>query len=215
MQFANYPEFRLAVLKMMDGDNVGTSFSLETLDLIIALGESRIYTGIEPSAAGIGVAGLRASTMEAALSGAVTSNAVALPDRCLGLSIVWFDPAKPLEIVSENELRDKAQWNHGGDVRQCAQSGETLIFGPDAADGAAIGGRFYQRPADIRNGLHSTFNRYPELFLFGALAESAPFLGEDGRLPMWRSLFRDWLAGANRTERNRVYEGSRLTQKVR
>lgn len=208
--FANYSDFRTAVLKMIDGDEVSTTFSIDTLDLLIALGESRVYNGVP------GRSGLRASTMQQALTGTVTSNAVALPARCLALEIVWFDPAKPLEAVTENELRDKAQWNHGGDVRQYAQSGETLIFGPDAADGAAIGGRFYERPADIKTGgLNSTFNRYPELFMFGALAESAPFLGEDARIPMWEAMFVRWLDGANRAERERVLAGSRLTQKVR
>jgi hypothetical protein len=210
MQFANYPEFRLAVLKMIDGDNVGTSFSLETLDLLIALGESRVYLGTGDTS------GLRASTMQATLSGTTTGNAFTLPSDCLDLEIVWFDPARPLEAVSEQEIRSKAAWNHGGDVRQYAQSGSTLIFGPDAADGSAIGGRYFQRPADIKTGgLNDTFNRYPEPYLFGALAESAPFLGEDARLPMWQTLFRNWLVSANTTERNKAYAGGRLRQKAR
>jgi hypothetical protein len=210
MQFANYADFRQSVLRMIDGDDVSTTFSIDTLDMLIALGESRVYEGIP------GLSGLRASSMQQPLTGVVASNAVTLPDRCLALEIVWFDPAKPLEVVTENELRDKAQWNHGGDVRQCAQAGETLIFGPDASDGAVIGGRFYQRPADIKTGgLNTTFNRYPELFLFGALAESAPFLGEDARIPMWEAMFARWLSRANDIERNKVLAGSRLTQKVR
>lgn len=209
MQFANYAEFRTAVLKMIDGDDVSTTFSIATLDLLIALGESRVYNGIP------GRSGLRASTMQQPLTGSVASNAVTLPARCLALEIVWFDPSKPLEAVTENELRDKAKWNNGGDVRQYAQSGETLIFGPTAANGAAIGGRFYQRPTDIKNGLNTTFDRYPELFMFGALAESAPFLGEDARIPMWEAMFVRWLDAANKIERERVLAGSRLTQKVR
>lgn len=211
MQFSNYTDFRTAVLRMIDGDDVGgTSFSLQTLDLLIALGESRVYQGID------NIQGLRASTMQAPLSGTTTSNAFTLPSDCLELEIVWFDPARPLEAVSEQEIRSKAAWNHGGDVRQYAQSGATLIFGPDAADGSAIGGRYYQRPADIKTGgLNSTFSRYPEVFMFGALSESAPFLGEDARLPMWQKLFRDWLASANSIERNRAYEGGRLRQKAR
>lgn len=210
MQFTNYAEFRTAVLRMIDGDDVSTTFSIDTLDLLIALGETRVYSGVP------GRSGLRASTMQQPLTGTVASNAVDLPERCLALEIVWFDPAKPLEAVTENELRDKAQWNHGGDVRQYAQSGETLIFGPDASDGAILGGRFYERPADIKTGgLNSTFNRYPELFMFGALAESAPFLGEDNRIPMWEAMFVRWLDGANKIERERALAGSRLTQKVR
>lgn len=209
MQFSNYAEFRTAVLKMIDGDDVDTTFSIQTLDLLIALGESRVYAG------SMGRSGLRASTMRAALTGSTTANAVALPSDCLALEIVWFDPEKPLEAVSESDLRGRSRWNHGGEARQYAQSGSSIIFAPDQADGQAIGGRYYQRPADIKGGLHATFNRYPEVFLFGALAESAPFLGEDDRIPMWKGLFLEWLDSANSTERNRAYAGSRLTQKVR
>lgn len=209
MQFANYVDFRTAVLKMIDGDEVDTTFSIQTLDLLIALGESRVYAG------SMGRSGLRASTMQAALTGSTAANAVALPSDCLELEIVWFDPEQPLEAVSESDLRKRWRWNQGGDVRQYAQSGNSIVFYPEQSNGQAIGGRYYQRPADIAGGLHATFNRYPEVFLFGALAESAPFLGEDERLPMWKGLFLEWLDSANAAERNRAFAGSRLTQKVR
>jgi hypothetical protein len=211
MQFANYSDFRTWVLKMIDGDDANTgAIAQDTLDLLIAMGESRVYHGTDRQA------GLRASSMQAALTGVVASNAVALPTDCLALEIVWFDPEKPLEAVSESDLRDRSRWNHGGDVRQYAQSGDTLIFAPEASDGANIGGRYYKRPADIlTGGLHATFNRYPEVFLFGALSESAPFLGEDSRLTMWRGLLDGWLNSSNAIERNRAYSGSRLIQKAR
>jgi hypothetical protein len=214
MQFANYTEFRTAVLKMIDGDDVSTTFSIDTLDLLIALGESRVYNGIDAAPGVMAIGGLRASTMQQALTGTVTANAVAIPDRCLDLEIVWFDPTKPLDAMTESDLRAKSR--SGGEVREYAQAGENLIFSPAASDGASIGGRFYARPADIKTGgLNSTFNRYPEVFMFGALMEAAPFLGEDARIPLWEKLFRSWLTSANRTERTRVAAGSRLTQKVR
>jgi len=209
MQFSNYAEFRTAVLRMIDGDDVSTTFSTQTLDLLIALGESRVYDGVP------GTSGLRASTMQAPLVGTVASNAVALPSDCLELEIVWFDPDKPLEAVSESDLRARSRWNTGGDARQYAQSGDSIIFAPEQSNGLSVGGRYFQRPTDIKDGLHATFNRYPEVFLFGALAESAPFLGEDDRIPMWEAMFLRWLTGANATERNRVFAGSKLRQKVR
>lgn len=215
MQFSNYPDFRTAVLKMIDGDDVSTTFSIETLDLLIAMGEATVYSGAYDQRGQIH-AGLRASSMQAALTGSTASNAVPLPADCLALEIVWFDPDKPLEVVSEGEIRQKARWNHGGDARQCAQAGDSLIFAPDVADAQAIGGRYFKRPVDLKTGgLHATFNRYPEVYLLAAVAESAPFLGEDRRLPLWKTLFLEKLDAANKIERNRVYEGSRLTQKVR
>lgn len=210
MQFANYSEYRTAVLKLIDGDDANSgALAQDTLDLMIALGESRVYNGDGQ------MPGLRASSMQAALIGTVTSNAVALPADCLDLEIVWFDPARPLEAVSESDLRDRALWNHGGDVRQYAQAGDTLIFAPTAEDGTAVGGRYYKRPADLKLGLHSTFTRYPETFIYAALSEAAVFIGDDQRLPIWRGLYEEWLGAANRVERSRVMAGSRLAVKSR
>ena len=210
MQFANYSDFRTAVLTMIDGDDSSGSIKNSTLDLLIALGESRVYAG------DMAESGLRASTMVADLTGTVADNAVALPSDCIALDAVWFDDGKPLEAVSESDLRSRLRYTSGGDARRYAMAGDTLIFSPSVEDGAAIGGRYYQRPDDIKDGgLHATFNRYPETFLFGALCEAAPFIGEDSRMPVWKQLFGEWLMRANRTERHRAFDGSKLSMKAR
>ncbi len=208
MQFSNYSDFRTAVLKMIDGDDVGSgSISASTLDLLIALGESRVYHGDES------VSGLRCADMEAALSLTVTANAATLPTDCLELSRVQFAGEKPLDYMSENEVLTRLDAGGGSTARHYTQQGRSLTFYPTAT--GTVGGRYYKRPADIAGGLHATFNRYPECFLFGALAEAAPFLGEDSRLPMWKQLWAGWMVSAQRTERLQASSGSRLTVKAR
>lgn len=210
MQFANYTDYRSTVLTMLDGDDSSGSIKQTTLDVLIALGESRVYAGDNTET------GLRASTMVADLTGTALDNKVALPADCLALDAVWFDDGKPLEATSESDLRGRLRYSGGGDARRYAMAGDALVFSPEVDDGAVIGGRYYQKPADIKTGgLHATFNRYPELYLYGALCESAPFLGEDSRLPMWKQLFTEWLMRANRAERQRGFDGSRLSMKAR
>lgn len=203
MAFANYAAFRTAVLKLIDGDNVNSqSIDQDTLDLLIQLGEARVYRE------------LRCSAMEAPLSVTVAGGEAAIPDDLIELKIAWFDPDQPLEIVSETDLRKRSR--SGGDVRQVAQAGESLIFLPAATDGQVLEGRYYQRPADLKTGpLPATFTRYGEVYLYAALAESAPFIGDDDRIPMWNATYQAWLDSANTQERNRVYSGSRLRQKAR
>ena len=210
MAFATYNDFRTAVLLMVDGDEVSSVIQPQTLDLMISLGEALVYTGEES-----GLAPLRASSMEAAFPPAttVTDNAVTLPDDLLELSAVWFDPARPLEVVTEEEVRRSQPG--GGRVHKCAQAGDDLIFAPAAEDGATLEGRYYAKPAPLINGLHPTFNRYPELFLYAALYVSAPFLGIQSRLPVWQGFYARLLAQANHQERMRVYGGSRLRMKSR
>lgn len=207
MQFANYPEFRIAVLKMIDGDEVGTSFSLETLDLLIALGETRVYLGDQS------VQGLRTRDMDAALSLTVTANAAPLPTDCLELKRVQFSGEKPVDYISQDEILRRIDCGGGGASRYYSQQGNALIFYPEAS--GTVGGRYYQRLPDIKTGgLHATFNRYPEVFLYAALAESAPFLGEDARLPLWKTIWGSSMNSANATERNLAERGGRLVQRA-
>lgn len=210
MEFANYSEFRVAVLKMIDGDNVNSqALSQDTLDLLIAMGESRVYYGD-------GEAGLRAADMEEPLSLLVTANVATLPTDCLALSRVQFAGEKPLDYLPEDDLLRRLDAGGGGASRFYTQQGRTLLFHPVAT--GTVGGRYYKRPADLSThvgALHATFNRYPELFLFATLAEAAPFIGEDDRLPLWKSLFGTWMRRAKLAERWGVAEGSRLTVKSR
>jgi hypothetical protein len=208
MQFANYTDYRVAVLKFIDGDDANSgALDQDTLDLLIALGESRVYQG------DTGVAGLRVSDMEQPLSLAITSNAATLPADCLALKRVQFAGEKPLDYMSEDQLERYLTVGGGGPSRHYTQKGRTLIFYPTAT--GTVGGRYYAKPADISAGLHATFNRYPEVYLFGALAEAAPFIGEDSRIPMWKAMWSGWMESAARNERLLAPDGSRLTQKSR
>jgi hypothetical protein len=131
----------------------------------------------------------------------------------LELSAVWFDPARPLEVVTEEEVRRSHP--SGGRVHKCAQAGDSVIFAPAAEDGAILAGRYFAKPAPLATALNPTFNRYPELFLYAALYVSAPFLGIQSRLPVWQGFYARLLAQANHSERMRVYGGSRLRMKSR
>lgn len=204
MQFPNYVSFRNAVLKMIDGDNVNSQvISQDSLDLLIQLGESRASRE------------LRCSAMEADLAVTIVDGKAAIPDDLLELKIVWFDPTKPLEIVAESDLRKRSQYA-SGNTRQVAQAGDHLIFLPGATDGDVLRGRYYARPPSLTTGaMPGAFTRYPEVYLFAVLAESAPFLGEDDRIPTWEGLYGKWLSAAQAQERLRIYSGSPLRIKAR
>jgi hypothetical protein len=208
--FATYSDFRGAVQLMIDGDEVAADIQPQTIDLMISLGEGMVYTGAEAEQLGP----LRASTMEAALSVVVASNAAAIPANCLELSAVWFDPTKPLDVVPEEEVRRSLSVG-GAPVRKCALAGDSIIFAPAAENGAVLAGRYYAKPVALSTTLHPTFVRFPELFLYAALYASAPFLGFDRRIPVWQAYYRNLLAQANAQERMRAYSGSRLRVRAR
>lgn len=216
MAFANYPALRVAINQLLEGDDLAQpTFSVAVLDLLIGMGESRVYQGDEQTP------GLRASTMVTALSATVTSNAASLPSDLLELKELYFSGDSPIEIIPLDQLRKyEAAGGGGTQIFYAAQDGDTLRFWPTAS-GSVIG-HYYARPADLKTANWAstpsgaaTFLRYPELFIFASLVEAAPFLGMDSRLPMWDAMYRAKASGAAHSERMRVYGGSPLRIKAR
>lgn len=211
MNFANYNAFRVAFQHLFQGDDsVSNTFSTDTMDLLIGMGESRVFHGDSQTP------GLRASSMLSDLSVAVTANAATLPSDLLELKEVRFDGEKPLEVIPLDRLRAQEVYAGGGDVRVCAQDGDTLRFFP-AATGTVLG-RYYARPAALESIVWAnatTFARYPELFLYAALFEGAIFLGMVDKMPMWETRYRSIADGANHAERMRVYGGGPLRVRAR
>lgn len=77
--------------------------------------------------------------------------------------------------------------------------GEKILLGvaPDSAETLQID--FYKTltPLSESNTTNSILTNYPELYLYGALAESSPFLMQDERLNTWAGLYKEALANAN------------------
>jgi len=206
VQFSNYADFRNKVQVMLDGDDISTSdLSVATLDLIIGAGEQRIYRDV------------RCSAQDTALSLTVSSNAVTLPSDFIELRgapyVGTFTVAiyAPWEAIT-NQINIGAETaNHP--VYYSFQS-DKMFFYPTQADGTTITGQYYKRFADISTGLNAFFNRYPDLFLYAALAESGPFLGETTRTPIWDDKYQKIAFGVNETERRRYTRGGKLTTRV-
>jgi hypothetical protein len=210
MQFASYQAFRVAVEKLIEGDDIGSTFDVSTLDLIIGLAEERIYAGDESTK------GLRASTMIAPLSETITANVADLPADLLELKELYFDGEPPLEIIPIDRLRRLvAAGASSGDVRYAAQDGDTLVFWPEA-EGTVLGS-YYAKPEALETVTWAdatTFARYPQLFVFASLVEAMPFLGMEAKAQGWDARYRMALRGAEVNEAQRVYGGSPLRMRA-
>lgn len=132
--------------------------------------------------------GLRCAELEAPLSATVTGNLAPIPADCLEIIRVQVAGEYPVDYVAEEGmLRSLKDGGSGGSARLYTQQGTNLLFWPSLSNGTTVGGRYYKKPADIGLGtLNAAFNRYPDVWLYAALAESSPFIGEDTRLAMWK-----------------------------
>lgn len=107
----------------------------------------------------------------------------------------------PLQIVSYGELlRHRQQHSEPGVPARCALVGETLHFSP-LADGVYQIGIEVEGPfvplsdAATSNWLLAD---YPDLYLYGSLVASAPYLKDDERLALWESLYQNALGELDR-----------------
>jgi hypothetical protein len=206
VQFASYAAFRTAVQTLLDGDDISQSdLSVNTLDLIIGAGEIRIYRD------------LRSSTQDTALSLTITSGVASMPSDFLEL--------KGAPYMATYSAAKYAPWEEVQNNIQIAQStanrtflysfqGDDMIFYPTPIDGTTVTGRYYKRFNDISTALNALFNRHPDIFIYAALAESAPFLGEKERLQVWEQKYTMLVQAANEQERRRITRGSKLQARV-
>lgn len=208
MAFTNYQDFRTGVQILIEGDDLSNNFSVNTLDMIIGLAEARVIHGDNDTP------GLRASSMNEPLSLTVTNNRAPLPADLVQLREVRFAGRPSLDIVPLDRLEALTYPGSGaGNVAYAAQDGDDLTFWP-AATGPAIGS-YYATPPSLEAGLHATFLRYPQLYVYATLYEAALFLGMDDKLTIWESRYRQLADGANHSELMRVYGAGQLRMRTR
>lgn len=186
MNIANYTELRNRVSALIDGEDTGSStINVATLDVFIELGESRVINGDGQTA------GLRASSMWNEVTLTPTAGKVAIPDDVFEMAEV---------VIGGRKQELTSPWLN---MRETWQQGDSIV----AKD--AITFRYFAQPGSLKSGLHPTFRRYPELYLYAALVEGSLFLGLP-QAQVWEARYRQLHEAANRRERWRVYAGSPL-----
>lgn len=205
MQFSSYADFRAKFQSMFDGDDGNPSdVSGDVLDLCIAAGEVQLYRI------------LRSSTMDSALSVLVAGNVGPLPDDFLELRGAPYVPTFRTSVFAPwEQVQDMIQMGCRQAAHPCYYSfeGDNLIFYP-SQDQVTVTGRYYAQFAPISTGLNALFNRHWDCFLYAALANSAPFIGEMQRLPIWKDTYDTLVESANEQERRRITRGSKLQTRV-
>ena len=215
MLFGSYADFRNRLHQLMDGDDVSTSsISTNIIDLIVSMGEQRVYRDV------------RSSLQDASLAVSVTANTATLPSDCIELKNLHFSGNRSLKYAPYEDLEQRIQLQNsisGGslsgqlDTVWYSLEGDGVIFWPTVTDGTIINGRYVKRFPDIAtNDItgNTFFARFPDLWLYAALAESGPYLGERDRLPIWETKYTQLANAANLFESRRKYQGSKLQTRV-
>ena len=200
---STWTDFLLKLTRLISGDDANAdAVPVSTLQDVIALGERRIYRE------------LRTRHNEKAFSSVTTtSNAATMPTDFECASVVHFGK-KALQPVTEEWLREYIENGAiGGDAIYFTHAGNTLMFGPAVADGTTVQGRYYCRLAGLSESTISTNAVYAiadDLFVYAALAESAPFFEQDARIPLWTAKYMAIRDQLNLNDRRAAYEAGRI-----
>lgn len=162
---------------------------------------------------------LRVRAMEADLSVAISNGVAALPTDYVQLKYAYIDgtPAQPLDrkpaqfVLSTYPTRSSE-----GKPRYIARQGDNFIFGPYPDSGYTVKGVYYKR-LDPLSGTNLTnwFTAYaPDLLLYAALLEAAPYMKNDSRIPVWQAKYSEALGQVQGADDREGLSGSPMVARV-
>ena len=123
----------------------------------------------------------------------------------------------PLDLISRAAMADKRQGANdtsGTPRYYChADSQFELYPTPDATTNVEL--LYYAKIPALSAGANWLISEAPDVYLYGSLIHSAPYLQEDGRVAVWAQMYSAAVQRLNDASEKARYSGSGLTLKVR
>ena len=131
---------------------------------------------------------LRVAEMETAATLTLTDGAATLPADFVAARRAT-SVRQPLALVTPGWASDNFSTNHGGAALYYTIIGSTLQTYP--SDSGPISLTYYARVPALTEDEPTNWllTKAPELYLYGALIEAAPFMMDDARIQGWMTLF--------------------------
>lgn len=190
------------ITRLLDGEDVTISdVSVPTLERLLVVAQQRIYRDVHS----------RFNEKDFS-SVSVTNNLAPIPSDYKELSEAHFGK-KTLIPVSKEVIRDYWAMT-GGDAKYVARVGNNLTFWPPVADGTTLQGSYYFAYPDLSDAVGNftsnlLFQEADDLFIYGALVESASFFGETEKMTTWQSKYLS-IAGQLNEKSHRAAYSARL-----
>ena len=201
MSITTYQELQTSVANWLSRDDL-TSIIPD----LITIGEKRIFREV------------RCRVMETTLTGTTSSGVIAVPSDYLAIKFAYISgtPVSKLARMSASQLYERWPLRTAtGLPVAIAREGANFIFGPFPVLDYTIGGIYYAKPTVIATSANALFLANPDLYLFSALCEAAPYLKDDQRAVIWEGLFATGLANLILSSEAATYGGSGLRMKTK
>ena len=155
---------------------------------------------------------LRVRAMEERVTATVSTQYVALPPGFLEMRNFQLNtnPVTSLSLMSPEQIDSINAGSESGRPRVYAIIGNEIQLAPtpDAEYEAEM--TYWKRitPLSDDEPTNWLLENAPDVYLFGALAESAPFLGEDGRYALWDAKYKEGISRLQRADDRGKWSGS-------
>lgn len=177
MSIASYSELKTAVGSWLSRSDLTTY-----IPDFITLGEKRIYRD------------LRIRAMEASLSSTIASGVIAVPSGYVAMKYAYVN-ASPIVKLQRKDVewiyQNYPTRSSDGQPKFFAREADNFIFGPYPDSTYTINGLYYKRLDALSDS--NTTNWFttnaPDLLMFAALCEAAPFLKADARIAVWENKY--------------------------
>ncbi len=154
---------------------------------------------------------LRHFKMEARATAAFNEPFELLPTGWIETVRLSLDGKGPLKLLSSQEMMErKAQTWETGDPRFFSHTANQIELWPAPVASTGSGELVYytQIPAlSDSNASNWLLEDAPDLYLYGALIHSAPYLSDDPRIAVWGGLHADILASMNEQSQRQKFGG--------
>lgn len=175
MAITTYAELQTAV-----SDWLHRSDLTSIIPDLITLGEKRIFREV------------RVRVMESALSSTIASGVIAVPADYLELKSAYVDgsPTQQLQRATASQIYTQYPTRSSeAKPKKIAREGANFIFGPYPDSTYTIKGIYYAAPTIVSSSANALFTANPDLYLFAALCEAAPYIGNDARIVLWEQKY--------------------------
>jgi hypothetical protein len=168
---------------------------------LIALAEARIYRE------------LRIRCMETQLSAAIASGVLAVPTGYIEMKHARIDGNSPMALTRKDDewiYKNYPTRTSDGLPKFFAREADSFIFGPYPDSAYTVKGVYYKRLTALSDANPTNWftTDAPDLLLYGALCEAAPYLANDMRIQVWESKFNYVLEQVKREDKNETFSGS-------
>jgi hypothetical protein len=124
-----------------------------------------------------------------------------------------------LELIPLAEMDERrfASNDTAGAPRFYAINGGKIELYPTPSEAFTASITYVQKPTALStsNASNWLLENFPDVYLYGSLAHSAPYLQEDSRLGVWAALYQQALSAINLESDRAKYSGTGLRMKLR